>query len=127
MLIRTLLPLAGVSTLALFTPVHAQDAVGTSIVLDTVTLIAGGAENIEATGGAVVTREDIEALDPADNSELFARESAVSVSGGAGPSKRIHVFGIEQSKLAVTVDGVPQGPTNWHHTCLLYTSPSPRD
>ena len=116
MLIRTLLPLAGVSTLALFTPVHAQDAVGTSIVLDTVTLIAGGAENIEATGGAVVTREDIEALDPADNSELFARESAVSVSGGAGPSKRIHVFGIEQSKLAVTVDGVPQGPTNWHHT-----------
>lgn len=117
MLIRRLLPLAGVSTLALIhSAAFAQDTAATPTVLDTITLIADGAENIESTGGAVVTRDDIAALAPADNSELFARESAVSVSGGAGPSKRIHVFGIEQSKLAVTVDGVPQGPTNWHHT-----------
>lgn len=115
MLIRRLLPLAGVSTLALLNSAAlAQDAA--PIVLDTVTLIADGAENIEATGGAAVSREDIERLAPADNSELFARESAVSVSGGAGPSKRVHVFGIEQSQLALTVDGVPQGPTTWHHT-----------
>lgn len=117
MLIRRLLPLAGVSTLALIHAAIAQDVTqDRQVTLGTVTLIADGTENIEATGGAVVTREDIEALDPADTSELFARESAVSVSGGAGPSKRIHVFGIEQSQLAVTVDGVPQGPTNWHHT-----------
>ena len=117
MLIRTLPPLAGVSIFALLhSAAFAQDTSGGAAVLPTLTLIANGAENIEATGGAVVTREDIEALAPADNSELFARESAVSVSGGAGPSKRIHVFGIEQSQLAVTVDGVPQGPTTWHHT-----------
>lgn len=55
-------------------------------------------------------------MQPADVSELFARDSAITVSGGAGPAKRIHVFGLEQSNLAVTVDGVPQGPTSWHHT-----------
>ncbi|WP_255435627.1 TonB-dependent receptor [Paracoccus sp. S1E-3] len=112
---KRLLPLAGVSTLALMTAALAQDA-SNPIVLDQITLVADGQENIESTGGAVVTPEDIEVLQPNNVSELFARESAVSVSGGAGPSKRIHVFGIEQSKLAVTVDGVPQGPSSWHHT-----------
>ena len=85
-------------------------------MLDTITLVADGEENIESTGGAVVSAEDVDILQPNDVSELFARESAVNVSGGAGPAKRIHVFGIEQSKLAVTVDGVPQGPQSWHHT-----------
>src|SRR5690606_23664447 len=113
-----LLPLAGVSTLALVqsAALAQEPAAGAPIVLAPITLVADGEENIEATGGVVVTREDIEALQPTDPSELFARESAVTVSGGAGPSKRIHVFGMEQSNLAVTVDGVPQGVTSWHHT-----------
>ena len=106
MLMKRLLLLAGVSTLALMTAAAAQDAAN-PIVLDQITLVADGEENIESTGGAVVTPEDIQILQPNNVSELFARESAVSVSGGAGPSKRIHVFGIEQSKLAVSVDGVP--------------------
>lgn len=112
MLHKRLLPLAGVSTLAMITAAWGQD----TIILDPLTLIADGEENIESTGGAVVTTEDVEALQPADVSELFAHESAVTTSGGAGPSKRIYVLGVEQSKLAVSVDGVPQGPTSWHHT-----------
>ena len=118
MLIHRLLPLAGGSTLALVqSAAFAQEpAAGAPIVLAPITLVADGEENIEATGGVVVTREDIEALQPTDPSELFARESAVTVSGGAGPSKRIHVFGMEQSNLAVTVDGVPQFGNSWHHT-----------
>lgn len=115
MLMNRLLPLAGVSTLALCGAALAQEPTR-AVTLDPVTLVSNGAENIEATGGAVVTPDDLAALAPADMSELFARESAVTVSGGAGPSKRVHVFGIEQSKLAVSVDDVPQGPTNWHHT-----------
>ncbi len=118
MLIHRLLPLAGVSTLALVqsAALAQEPATGAPIVLAPITLVADGEENIEATGGVVVTREDIEALQPTDPSELFARESAVTVSGGAGPSKRIHVFGMEQSNLAVTVDGVPQFGNSWHHT-----------
>ncbi len=117
-----ILPLASVSTLALATALYAQDANPTqepasdTIVLNPITLVADGQENVEATGGMVVSQEDIEVMQPADVSELFQRDSALTVSGGAGPSKRIHVFGLEQSNLAVTVDGVPQGPTSWHHT-----------
>lgn len=122
MKLRRILPLAGVSTLALASAIHAQDLAGNDtteaqgVVLAPITLIAGGRESVEATGGVTVSAEDIAAMQPADVSELFARDSAITVSGGAGPAKRIHVFGLEQSNLAVTVDGVPQGPTSWHHT-----------
>lgn len=112
--------LTGVSTLALATALSAQDLAtapaGNAVVLQPITLIANGQENVEATGGVSVSPDDIEAMQPADVSELFGRSSAVTVSGGAGPAKRIHVFGLEQSALAVTIDGVPQGPTSWHHT-----------
>src|SRR5690606_35347454 len=97
---------------------HAQEADGATqeTTLGTITVISQGKDNVEATGGTVVTEEDIETLKPADVSELFSRESSVTVSGGGGPSKRIHVLGMEQSNLAVTVDGVPQTATSWHHT-----------
>lgn len=117
MMLTRLLPLAGVSLLALTAVLHAQEADGqTTTVIDTITIIGEGDDNVEATGGTVVTREDLEKLQPSNVSELFSRESSVTVSGGGGPSKRIHVLGMEQSNLAVTVDGVPQTATSWHHT-----------
>lgn len=114
---RALALLGGVSAIAISSAAAAQDSqspLGT--FLGTITLIFGGQENIEATGGAVVTEEDIEKLAPANLSELFARESAVTVSAGGGVAKRVSVFGMEQSLLAVTVDGVAQVATSWHHT-----------
>jgi len=118
MTLTRLLPLAGVSLLTLVTALHAQetDQSGKTTVLDRITIIGEGDDNVEATGGTVVTQEDLEKLQPSNVSELFSRESSVTVSGGGGPSKRIHVLGMEQSNLAVTVDGVPQTATSWHHT-----------
>lgn len=111
---------AGVSVLAMSAVSRAQDLAVSSptspIVLDPITLVADGQGNVEATGGSVVTEQDIADMQPNDASELFARDSQVTVSGGAGPSKRIHVFGLEQSNLAVSVDGVPQFRDNWHHS-----------
>jgi len=112
-----MLSLAGVSLLATAAALQAQEADSSGeTVLETITVISEGKDNAEATGGTVLTQEDIETLKPADVSELFSRESSVTVSGGGGPSKRIHVLGMEQSNLAVTVDGVPQTATSWHHT-----------
>ncbi len=117
MMLMRLLPFAGVSLLAMATALQAQEANSANeTVLDTITVISQGKDNAEATGGTVLTQEDIERVKPADVSELFSRTSSVTVSGGGGPSKRIHVLGMEQSNLAVTVDGVPQTATSWHHT-----------
>lgn len=81
-----------------------------------VTLVENGQENVEATGGAEITEADIDALQPQNMTELFSRESSVNVAGGGGPARRIHVLGMEQSNLAVSIDGVPQVATSWHHT-----------
>ena len=113
-----ILPLAGVSLLAMTAALQAEDAKKQDEVttLETVTIINRGRENVVATGGTVVSREELDRLMPTNVSELFSRQSSIAVSGGGGPSKRIHVFGMEQSNLAVTVDGVPQTATSWHHT-----------
>ena len=95
MRLRAFALLGGVSAIALSSAAVAQESrspLGT--FLGTITLILSGQENIEATGGAVVAAEDIEALQPADVSELFARESEVTGSGGTEPSKRIHIIGM---------------------------------
>lgn len=104
MKLTRMLPLAGVSLIATAAALHAQEADGATqeTTLGTITVISQGKDNVEATGGTVVTEEDIETLKPADVSELFSRESSVTVSGGGGPSKRIHVLGMEQSNLAVS-------------------------
>lgn len=107
-----ILPLAGVSMLAMTAALQAQEVT----TLDTITIINKGRENVVATGGTVVSQDELDKLKPANVSELFSRQSSIAVSGGGGPSKRIHVFGMEQSNLAVTVDGVPQTATSWHHT-----------
>ncbi|WP_376872645.1 TonB-dependent receptor domain-containing protein [Albirhodobacter sp. R86504] len=109
-----LLPLAGTSLLAMTAALHAQEA--ETFALDPITIIREGEDNITATGGTVLTLGDIETLAPADVSQLFSRNSSISVSGGGGPAKKIHVLGMEQSNLAVSVDGVPQPATSWHHT-----------
>jgi hemoglobin/transferrin/lactoferrin receptor protein len=106
--------LASISLLATSAALKAQESAPSQ--LDRITIITDGEENIEATGGTEVTQEDLEKIKPTNTSELFQRESSVSVSGGGGPAKRIHVLGMEQSNLAVSVDGVPQVSTSWHHT-----------
>lgn len=92
--------------------------------LDAVTVIADGEEQVETTGGAVVTRQDLERLQPHDTAGVFQRESGVSVSGGAQIAQRVHVLGFEQSHLNVTIDGARQPGTVWHHAGNILIDPS---
>lgn len=113
-----LLALTSVSVLALSPALQAQEVkvFEEETLLGAIHLVSGGKDNVEATGGTEVSAEDLDRLKPDDVSDLFSRESSVSVSGGGGAAKRVSVLGIEQSLLATSVDGVPQGATAWHHT-----------
>ena len=93
-------------------------------VLRQVTVIENGEEQIETTGGVVVTREDLERLQPRDTADIFRRESGVSVSGGAQVAQRVYVLGFEQSMLAVTIDGARQPGTTWHHAGNIVVDPT---
>ena len=113
-----LLALTSVSLVALSSALQAQEVKDSDevISLGVIHLVSDGQDNVEATGGTEVDAGDLARLQPADVSDLFSRESSISVSGGGGAAKRVSVLGIEQSLLATSVDGVPQGATAWHHT-----------
>lgn len=116
--------LCAAMALGLSTPVWAQQTEQAGHELEQVTVISNGEEQIEATGGVVVTREDLERLQPRDTAGIFQRESGVSVSGGAQVAQRVYVLGFEQSMLAVTVDGARQPGTTWHHAGNILVDPS---
>lgn len=105
-------------------PLCAQTNEQSAHQLEQVTVISNGEEQIEATGGMVVTREDLERMQPKDTARIFQRESSVSVSGGTQAAQRVYVLGFEQSMLAVTVDGARQPGTAWHHAGNIMVDPS---
>lgn len=92
--------------------------------LQQVTVIDNGEEQIEATGGSVVTKDDLDRLQPQNINQIFQRESGVTVSGGSQVAQRVHVLGFEQSHLNVTIDGARQPGTVWHHAGNLSIDPS---
>lgn len=92
--------------------------------LQQVTVIDNGEEQIEATGGTVVSQDDLERLQPHTIGDIFQREAGVTVSGGSQVAQRVHVLGFEQSQLNVTVDGARQPGTVWHHAGNLSIDPS---
>lgn len=107
--------LAGLSVSLLAPVTGAMAAESSGIQLPAITVISNGVEQLKATGGSVVSQEDIEKIQPKNPAELFRREATVTVSGGPTVAQRIHVNGLEQSYLAVTVDGARQPGTMWHH------------
>jgi hemoglobin/transferrin/lactoferrin receptor protein len=92
--------------------------------LQQVTVIENGEELIEATGGSVVTPQDLALLQPRNIGDIFQREAGVTVSGGSQVAQRVHVLGFEQSQLNVTIDGARQPGTVWHHAGNLSIDPS---
>lgn len=79
---------------------------------------------IENRGGSELDTSDLDAVAPTKLSDLYGRESAVQVGGGAPASQRIYIHGFEESKMAVTVDGARQAGNFWHHNGTSLIDPA---
>lgn len=79
---------------------------------------------IESRGGAELDASDLDAVAPTRLSDLYSRESAVQVGGGAPASQRVYIHGFEESKMAVTVDGARQTGNFWHHNGTSLIDPA---
>ncbi len=71
-----------------------------------------------------ITQEDLERLNPKDLHDVFREESSVAVGGNTSISQKIYVNGIEDKRLAVSVDGALQSNDTFHHTTTLLIDPS---
>ncbi|WP_417453996.1 TonB-dependent receptor domain-containing protein [Kiloniella sp.] len=86
---------------------HDQD-----ILLDPV-YIDGKADVL--TGGVQVGQEALERINPQDIKDVFRQEPGVAVSSPIAIGQKVYVNGIEDTKLAVDVDGARQVTKTFHH------------
>ncbi len=114
----------------------AQDASTSSNALDgstleTITVTSGEAEQNDKHQGAAdransiyISRDQIELNDPQNARDLFAGDASVQVGGGNAISQKVHVNGVVDANLAVSIDGVLQGNRVFHHTADNYIDPT---
>ena len=101
-------------------PIWAQDSDDVTM-LDEIRIEADAAQAL--LGNAEITDNEIENRNPASLQDVFVGETAVTASGGAAIGQKVYVNGIEESLLAVTIDGARQNKSAFHHTGNVLIDP----
>ncbi|AWM24865.1 TonB-dependent receptor [Sinorhizobium fredii] len=82
-------------------------------VLDPISAFGGGKLG---AGEIVITSEELELKNPANIADVFAGEPGISVGSSLPMSQKVYVHGIEETNLAVTIDGSRQNNKVFHHS-----------
>ena len=69
-------------------------------------------------------RAELEALQPQDMKDLFRKESSVAVGGPIAVNQKIYVRGVEETAMAVSVDGARQNNKVFHHNATNLIDPA---
>jgi hemoglobin/transferrin/lactoferrin receptor protein len=85
-----------------------------TILLNTIRVQSTAAQDV--LGNTVVSEDEIEERNAASADELFSGQSEILATGGAVVAQKVLVHGIEESNLAVTIDGARQNKGAFHHT-----------
>ncbi|PSJ62639.1 TonB-dependent receptor [Mesorhizobium ephedrae] len=109
-------------TAAAAAPGIAAPAADGSVILDPVT-VAGGAWD-GGVNQVEITAEDLERKNPTDLRDVFADEPKIAVGSSIPMSQKVYVQGIEETNLAVTVDGSRQNAKVFHHNATNLIDPA---
>lgn len=71
-----------------------------------------------------ITSQDLARNNPTDVRGIFKGESGVQVGSSLPASQKVYVHGIEETNLAVTVDGALQNNKVFHHNGTNFIDPS---
>lgn len=71
-----------------------------------------------------VTPEDFERRNPQDVKDVFKGQSAVSVGGSVPLNQKLYVNAIEETNLAISIDGARQNNKVFHHSGTNLIDPS---
>jgi len=71
-----------------------------------------------------VTQKDLERRNPQDIKQVFAGQSEVSVGGSLPMNQKVFVNGVEETNLAVSIDGARQSNRIFHHSGTNLIDPS---
>lgn len=90
--------------------------------LPTVQILASHDAN--PTDAVNYDRNQIEAIQPQDMKDLFKEESSVSVGGPIAMNQKVYVRGVEETAMAVSVDGARQNNKIFHHNATNLIDPA---
>ncbi|OCP00457.1 MULTISPECIES: TonB-dependent receptor [unclassified Ensifer] len=87
-------------------------AVDGSTMLDPISAFGAGPRG---AGEIVISSEDLKQKNPANIADVFSGEPGISVGSSLPMSQKVYVHGIEETSLAVTMDGGRQNNKVFHH------------
>ena len=73
--------------------------------------------------GVTVDDEDLFRLNPVDIQDMFRTEPTISVGSSIPASQKLYVNGIEETNLAITIDGARQNNKIFHHNATTLIDP----
>lgn len=71
-----------------------------------------------------ITAEDLARINPNDLQDVFSGQPGIMVGSSLPASQKVFVNGIEETNLAVTVDGAMQNGKVFHHNATNFIDPS---
>lgn len=89
-------------------------AVAGATALDPISVF-GGSGTLGA-GEIQISAEELEQKNPASIADVFSGEPGISVGSSLPMSQKVYVHGIEETNLAVTIDGSRQNNKVFHHS-----------
>ncbi|WP_416193027.1 TonB-dependent receptor domain-containing protein [Nitrobacter sp. TKz-YC01] len=115
----------GPRTVAIEAPGVSAGYGGDVVTLDTIS-VTGGAQDIGRGGVSEIniTRADIERRNATDVKGVFRGEAGVTVGSPLPMSQKVYVHGIEETNLAVSIDGARQNNKVFHHNATTMIDPN---
>ncbi len=94
--------------------------------LDPITVESGDGSALESDGGNTigVSAESLALHNPTDLQDLFISEPTISVGSSIPTSQKLYVNGVEETNLAVTIDGARQNNRIFHHNATTLIDPA---
>jgi hemoglobin/transferrin/lactoferrin receptor protein len=89
-------------------------------------ILVTGATGVDTPGASqvVIGQEDIERLAPRDLADFFRITPSVSVGSSIPMSQKLYVNGVEETNLAVSIDGARQNNRIFHHNSTNVIDPA---
>ncbi|MBD0415406.1 TonB-dependent receptor [Oryzicola mucosus] len=94
-----------------------------SIVLDTIT-IEGQGIGQGGVAETVIGPQQLERINPTDLGDVFREQPGVQVGSSLPASQKVYVNGIEETNLAVSIDGSRQNNKVFHHNATNVIDPA---
>lgn len=75
-------------------------------------------------GERVIGREELERINPSSLADVFREEPGVQVGSSLPASQKLYVHGVEETGLAVSIDGARQNNKVFHHNATTLVDPA---